>query len=208
MTIKKQTAKDTTWLDEKGMSIPYTRTTGLERKKETLSHSLLTKALDINAKLIDFKKAIADACSEVYMTVMREAEVKKPGKGNFTWFNFDRSIKIEVNINELIRFDEAMILACKAKLDEFLDESLNDKESFIKDVIKDAFETSKGKLDSNKVLSLLKHKHKVKAVKFQDAMTLIEKSISRPDSKTYYGVSIRNSEGEYEPVQLNFSSIK
>jgi hypothetical protein len=38
-------------------------------------------------------------------------------------------------------------------------------------------------------------------------MDLIDKAIRRPNSRSYYRVAIRNNQGEYESIDLNFSSI-
>ena len=74
-------------------------------------------------------------------------------------------------------------------------------------LITDAFNKTKGQLDANKVLSLLRYRSKFKATKFQEALDLLEKSIRRPDSKTYFRVSYRKENGEYQVIDLNFSSI-
>ena len=41
--------------------------------------------------------------------------------------SFDRSVKIELNVNNRIEFDDLAIKACKALLDEFLSENIDAK---------------------------------------------------------------------------------
>jgi hypothetical protein len=144
----------------------------------------------------------------VYETSLEEYKVKPEQKGNFTWYNFDRTIKIEVSINDRIEFDDLQITACKQKLDEFLNEQLDSKTEFVREMVTDAFSTSRGKLDAKKVLSLMKYKSKIKHQLFQEALTLLTDSIRRPDSRTYFRIWEQQPDGRYELLDLNFSSIK
>jgi hypothetical protein len=140
---------------------------------------------------------------------MAEAGIKEEqrGKGNFMWYNFDRSIRIEVKIAERIEFDDLTIKAAKAKFDEFLDANIEGKVDFAKELVLDAFTTRNGKLDVKRVLSLLKYKSKVKDAIFQEAMTHLEASIRRPDSKTYFRISVKDDNGEYQYINLDFAAI-
>ncbi len=60
----------------------------------------MNEAVKINSKLVVFKKQMQDVCHQVYDAFMAENNnSEKQRKGNFTWYNFDRSLKIEVSIN-------------------------------------------------------------------------------------------------------------
>lgn len=204
----KQTSKDSVWTDETGMSIPYSRTTPLERKKETTAYRILSKAKALNEKLGDFKKEVAELCNEVYLKAVEELNTSGEGKGNFTFYNFDRSIKVEVSVSERIDFDDLTINACKEKLDEFITANVESKTEFVRELVNDAFTTQRGKLDAKKVMSLLKYRSKIRQKTFQEALDLLEQSIRRPSSKTYFRVWERDGQGEYKNVDLNFSSIQ
>ena len=207
-SVSTQKSSNKLWQDEKGIQIPYSRTTKVERLMERQSGKLMSEALKINTKLSVFKEQMRAVCHEVYDAFMAENNnSEKQRKGNFTWYNFDRSIKVEVNINERIEFDDLNITACKDKLDQFLSANVEAKNEFIKQLVLDAFETSRGNMDAKKVMSLLRYKSKIKAPLFQEAMTLLENSIRRPDSKTYFRVWVKNEEGKYDNIDLNFSSI-
>ncbi len=174
---------------------------------EHKSAKLLKDAKDLSDRMAAFKEDIAKVCSDIYAAFMAEKEVKPTTKGNFTWYNFDRSIKIEVAINERITFDELQISAAREKLDQFLTENMDGKVEFIKELVIDAFKTSRGQLDAKKIMSLLKYRSKIRQPLFQSAMEDIESAIRRPASKTYYRVFERTDEGNYKLVDLNFSTI-
>lgn len=205
--IENQKSSATMWKDEKGLEIPYNRTTKSERLMEVQSLKILKQALKINTDLLAFKEYIKDTCQKVYETFMEEKNNDKASKGNFTWFNFNRTIKIEVSINERIEFDDMSIKACKDKLNDFLTNNVESKDEFIKQMVLDAFETSRGKLDAKKVMSLLRYRSKIKAEEFQEALNLLESAIRRPESKTYFRVWLLGADGKYENVELNFSSL-
>lgn len=205
--MKNQKTTDQFWIDETGNKIQFSRTTKSERLQEHQAFKICKEAQRLNADLTQFKERIKTICQKVYDTFMEDKNVTKTGKGNFTWYNFDRSIKIAVNINERIEFDELGIAACKNQLDEFLSGSVESKDEAIKALVMDAFNNTKGRLDAKKVMNLLRYKSKISHKLFQDAMTSLENSIRRPDSKTYFQVWVKNEEGEYQAIDLNFSSI-
>lgn len=137
----------------------------------------------------------------------KDKKIPKKWKGNFTFYNFDRSLKVEVNVNETIQFDEALIAAARECLDSFITKNVQGTDEVVRTLINSAFHNTKGGLDSKKVLSLLKYRQKIKAGEFQKALNLIEESISRPSSKKYFRVWAKDADGKYQNVDLNFSSI-
>lgn len=207
MKISKQKSSDGFWTDEKGTNIPYSRTTKSERLMEKQSFSLFQNASRINAQLKDFKNQTAQICDEVFKTFMEEHKNHVNKKGNFTWYNFDRSIRVVVNITEQIVFDDLHIQACKDKLDAFLNDNVDSKDGVIKQMILDAFETSRGRLDTKKVLSLLSYESKISNPLFKEAMNHLKDGIRRPSSKTYFQIAVKNDAGGYDNIDLNFSSI-
>lgn len=189
------------------MEIPFNRITKEERERERSSAKLLADAKKINAALAAYKEQIATTCDEVYREYMAARKISAPTKGNFTFTNFDRSIKIEVSVNERIEFDDMALNACRSKLNQFLDGAIDTKIDFIKDLVNEAFSTSRGRLDSKKVMGLLKYKSKIKETLFVEAMDLLEQSIRRSTSRSYFRVWEKDADGEYQAIDLNFSSI-
>ncbi len=201
-------SKDSEWTDESGTSIPYNRITKAERLKERSSNRILKAALVVNNKLKDFKNLVRELSEEAYEAFMEEKSTNRISKGNFTWYNFDRSIKIEVSVNEPIQFDDLTIAAAKDKFDQFLDENVQSKNEFVKEMINSAFETQRtGKLDVKQVMNLTRYQSKINDPLFTEAVSLIGEAIRRPKSKTYFRVWLKDQAGEYQNVELNLSSI-
>ena len=202
-----QKLKDQLWKDETGQEVPVEYVSIGTRLKERNAAIIAREALQLNKKLNKFKELLNRLCNDVYRKAMEEYKAKPEGKGNFTWFNFDRSIKIEVSISERIDFDDIAIKASKEKLDAFLSENIDSKMEFVKDLVIDAFSTTRGKIDTKKVMGLMKYRTKIQHPLFQDALNILSDGIHKPDSKTYFRIWQREDSGQYKLIDLNFSSI-
>lgn len=206
----KQTSKDEFWTNESNVQIPYNRTTALERLMERKLFSFYQQSIKVNEQLQKLKQEIQDGVQEIIDAARNANEVRLNSKGNFTFFNFDRSLKVEVNISELIRFDDLMLESAKEVLLDIVRKNIQG-DDFILALVEDAFQTSRGRLDTRKILGLKRHTERIKSKELKEewekAMKLIDKSISRPDSKTYYRVWARDDNGAYQSVELNFSTI-
>jgi hypothetical protein len=199
------------WTDEAGNKIPANRVTKLEKLREKSAFTLATKAGKLSDELASFKALVMETCDNVVKTIMEELKRQPSKKGALTWYNFDQTIKVECDVNEAIRFDPIIIEAAKEKLLEVISANIQG-DDFIKEIVIDAFQTTSGKLDTRRVLGLRKHTSKIKTKSIRDewesAMALIDKSITRPDSKTYYRVSLKDDQGEWQVISLDFSSVK
>lgn len=200
--------KENFWTDENGVQIPANRITRAEKIREKKTAMLLKKAQDLNARLKAFKEELKDACDEMEEVSLGELGVNTENfKGNLTFFNFDRSIKIERSISEPMKFDDLTIAAAKEKLDLFLREAIESKFDFAKEMVMSAFETRNGKLDPKKITPLTRYEAKVNHPLFSDACKLIQQAIRRPDSKTYYRIWVKEEGDKHEAVELNLSNI-
>lgn len=199
------------WIDETGTSIPFNRISPLEKTKETLAAKLVKNALKVNAELKCFYSMVNEANTAITKAIAeqykKDKKEMKPTKGNFTWFNFDRTIKVEVAVNETIHFDQAMIASAREALNRFIEKNVTGTDEIIRQLINSAFANTKGGLDSKKVMSLLKFRSKIKDKLFQSALDLIEQSISRPSSKRYFRVWVKDQRGQYQNIDLNFNSL-
>jgi len=207
-TPRFQKKTDKAWIDEQGVLMPIGRLTKGEKLAETTAEKLYKQALKVSNSLEKLKAAMIEECRAVMEQVYADNDQDPDkSKGNFTWYNFDRSLKVMTKINERIDFDQTLIELCQNKLNEFLDEAVETKEDFIKQFVTDAFSQSKGQLDAKKVMSLLKYRSKITNPLFQEALKLLEQSIRHPDSKRYFVLYVRNEEGAYDNIDLNFSNI-
>ena len=205
---KPQQVKNKLWKDDNGYDIPVNRITALEKKRERYAHKLLDEAVKLNEKLAAFKGKAFELSNEIFDLFMQEKKVSPTSKGNFVWYDFDRRIRIEVDNKQSLKFDDLAIEAAKVKMHQFLKEEITSENAYIKEMAIDAFQTRRGKLDVKKILGMLKYRGIIPNPLFNEALDLIEQGIIREGSKKYLRISYRNDDGEWVPVDLNFSSIK
>ena len=203
-----QKAKQKTWVDGTGQEVPIQYIGATAKLKERNAAKLIKKGKQISEQLNAYKKLMVQLSLSIAKQQEKELNIKFNPTGIFICYNFDKSIKIEGKLTSKITFDDLTINACKQKLDEFIKTSIETKSEIMKNMIIDAFTTVRGKTDTKKVMSLLKYKDKEKNALFQEAMSLLEKSIERMNSKRYWTIYERNEEGEYKSINLNFSSVK
>jgi hypothetical protein len=196
------------WVDESGNSIPVERLTALEKLTEKTSARVLKKAESLAAKLEEFKVEVSELSEAIYLQSLLETNTEgKKRKGNFTYFNFNRTIKIEVSISERIEFDDLKIQACQEKLNEFIDRGTTNVDDFLRGIIMDAFSKSNGSLDAKKVIGLKRHRERTSDPIYHEAMDLLDAAIRKPESKKYFRVFVMDEQGKYNQINLNFSSI-
>lgn len=207
--IKQQTKSDTNWIDESGTSVQYMRTSGSERIKEAIAFKTAKEAIILNEKLLAFKERLKMDVEKVFETFKNEKELDKigKGKGGFSFYNFDRTIKIEKTNNDDIRFDDLLVSGAKEIFDIFFAENITSTNEVIKQMVLSAFSSEKGRLNKNKIIELISYRNKVLNKDFTRGCDMLSESMKIAGSKTYYKVSLKQEDGSYEYVDLNFSSI-
>lgn len=204
------TNKDNFWHDETGVAVPKNRVFQGEKTKEAAIKKIVDKAIKVNESLSDLKVMITEATEKLLDDARKDNKVKLEGKGNYTWFSFDRSIKVEVAVNETVKFDDVLIASAKERLLSLIRGNINGLD-FIITIVEEAFQTSRGQLDPKKILGLRKHSERIPdgdfKIEWDEIMKLIDKSTTRVFTKRYQRVFQKNSNGEYEVIELNFSAL-
>ena len=207
--MAQQTSKNQMWIDESGTQIPFNRVTISEKQREKSATKILKTALGINKALTAFKSEIKQACEDCETAFAKENNVTRDEsyKGNYTFFNFDRSIKVERSVNETITYDEETMQLAKNIFMSFLKESIDSSKEWVRDMVLEAFETKSGKLDPKRINTLHRYESRIKNEDYSKACKLAKQAERRPDSKIYYRVWIKDENGKFKAIELNFSMI-
>lgn len=194
------------WIDHNGNEVPPQYVSRHDKERDRLARKVAAEAEKLSEKLTEFKEQTLAKCDDMYQEMLDNYKVKNKGqgKGNFTITSFDKSVKIEVSVQERVEFDD-LIQVAQEKINEYLAGKTGDIDSEIQQIIQLAFQTTKGRMDVKRVLSLFKLniKHKL----WIEAMDILKKSINRNVSRRYVRVWIKDEKGEYRAVELNFSSL-
>jgi len=200
------------WIDHNGITIPSNRITKLEKEREAAASRIAKKAQAVSQALSDLKDEMKYATAYILSQIVDQEglERARPRKGNITWYNFDRSIKVECDIDDRITFDDMMIMAAKEKFDTFLNENTGSATEIIRSLVLDAFSTSKGRLDAKKLTALSSYRVRIskeEAPLFHEALDLIDKGTIKAGTATYYKVSLRQDDGKYKAIPLSITQF-
>lgn len=193
-----------TLTDHRGYDVPVDLIQKSDLKKDKVAFKLLSKAEKINELLESFKKESFEMADDIYTSEAEKNGIKEDAKGNFTFYSFDKSVRIEVTVSDRIEFDEHIQFA-QSKINEYLKLKTNGLDNELSQIINNAFSTTRGKLDTKRIIGLFRLK--IENSIWMEAMELIKKSMSSNSSKRYLSICKREENGEYKAVQLNFSAI-
>jgi hypothetical protein len=210
--VKIHTKKDTIWINASGDQVPVKFVPKTDKLKESYAGSIHQAALKAEKVLSELYKLMSEATKEISAILREEYSLKKSSntkqwKGSVTWYNFDKSIKIEADVNDIVKWDETLMTEALKLLNEYIDSSLNDANSLIKKLVNDAFSNSKKMIDSRKVFQLLKYEKEIKSAKFAKACELMKAAQGIDKTKLYMRVWEKSDNGEYRNINLNFSSF-
>ena len=205
--IKVQTGSTRT--DARGNEVPANYLLKSDRLAERNAVRVANKAMAIQEQLKELKTLIQEATDDVFQQKLadKKVQLRKERKGGYSWHSFDGSIKVEASVSDIFSFDDALMGAAKESFDEFVNNSIEDKNHPIRLMIQEAFASNRRGYDPKKLFALLKYREKVKDSDFLKALDLLQDAMKVTSTKRYYRVYTRNNEGEYLPINLNFSSL-
>jgi len=192
------------WIDHTGQEIPAAYVPKLDKNRDRVARLYAKKAIALRDKLTTFKEELLEACDNLYDQMLAEHKVHPKTKGGFSVTSFDKSIKIEININERVEFDDRIQVA-QELINEYIESKSGGMDKDIRQIVNLAFQTRKGRLDVKRVLGLFQLN--IQDKKWVEAMEVLKKSISRNQTKRYARIWLKDKNGEYQAVDLNFSAL-
>jgi hypothetical protein len=200
------------WKDRNGNPVPKKYVPAIDKKKTAHVDRMVKEAEKLHLQIKAFKTKFLEGSDEVFEAMQKDANVRTGEKGNYTISAFDGKSKIEVQMQNRIEFTQELEFA-KEKFDQWKAEQIDKLEKLENNDVKSviylvdhAFTTSRGKLDTKKVLDLLKYP--IKDALWLEGIELLKKSIHSKASKRYGRVLVTDKEGAEKVIDLNFSSIE
>jgi hypothetical protein len=207
MNISKQKPK-TDWQDEAGKTMPYSSIKNSEKVYEMELFAVAKKALKVHNELEKLKAFIQASVNKCIDAFHRDYKGKKTEfKGNYTIRNFNDTIKVEVSVSNPISFDDMTIQKARETFKEFLADGVTTKDDTIKQMVLDAFETSRGRLDVDKIMSLKRYSDRIDDPRWKKAMKLIDQAIRRPSTAKYFRVWVKDDAGKYQNITLALANV-
>lgn len=204
--MEKVQKKAKVYTDKDGHKIPSGFIPKIDREKHAAALKIHKKAVEISARLSAFKSEVFAMADDLYERTLTEKNIKlrNNSKGGYSIVTIDKSVKIEVTISESIAFDDRIDIAQKL-INEYLEDKTKDGDAELSLLINEAFRTTHGRLDTRRIINLMKLQ--IKHTKWVKAMELIKESMSTSNSKRYIRVWEMQPNGEYKSIKLDFASI-
>jgi hypothetical protein len=200
--------KNQIWRNAAGDEVPVKFVPEIDKSREALAGGVYAAALKVETALAALYDIMNAATKAILQEVKKEFELKqKTHKGNITWYNFDKSIKVEADMNDVVKWDESLMAEAKILVDEYIDKQLSDEQKLIKKIATAAFSNSKGLIDTRQVFQLLKWEPEINSVKYSKACNLMRQAQSVASTKLYMRVWEKMDNSQYRNINLNFSSL-
>lgn len=190
--------------DADGNKVPVSLIAKEKLSEHKLVESAVKRAQALSDRIEKEKDWIMQRADALIMKVWSANDLQKSFKNGYSLQTIDRTMKIEVKVSKNIDFDEHIEMAQEV-LNNFIASKVNGADDAVQQLINHAFTTTKGRLDTSRVLSLFALQ--IKDKEWKRAMELIQKSISRSSAKRYCNIWIRTGDdGEWKRINLNWSS--
>lgn len=205
---------ETKWINPQGRTIPDSMVTPADRMKDELTRRLADAADELQAQIIAFKFTALTELEAAKALLFEQYGVKVGGaKGGFSIRSFDGSTEAEVSVADRIVFG-AELQAAKALIDECIEDWTRNGNDNVRILVEDAFQVNKaGRIDTQRVLGLRKHKMKVPGTDQLDqrwirAMDAVTDAMIVDRTATYVRFYRRDPKtNKREQIVLDFSAL-
>jgi hypothetical protein len=192
-------------VDDEGLECPVKYIDKKVLARHLVVENVLSKVAKAQAELMTLKKELFCEVKGYLDSVA--SEYGEDWKGNARLLNFDKTKEIEMSIYRSIRFDERLNIA-KSKIDDCLKRWSGSATAELKMIVLRAFNVDKkGNVDVRQILGLKQFRFEDPV--WQEAMNIIDESITMTNSKEYLIFSSRdNPRGQFKSISLNFSNLE
>ncbi len=191
------------WVNGSGVPVERTRINKEEIVREKVVNKAIKQAVKVSESLIKFNEEVVQLVDDYLEMVAEQYGEHWQGAASIT--NFNQTERIDIKISKLIDFNEHFAIAEK-KIFSYIEDLTENLSGDIVSIIKVAFSRNKkGFIDPKKILELKKLNIKNKV--WKEAMELIDKSIYIKATNRYINFWIKNKQGDWENIPLNFSKL-
>lgn len=178
-----------------------------EQKRDQMVDKYGNEAFDIFQKLTDFKSRLASD-----MELQKEAldvygTIRSNSKGGFSVLHSNGELKITRRRDTMPTWDERSDKAVEL-IKDFLSDTVKKRDKNLYEILLTFIEKNKkGDLEYSKVMDLLSHEEKYDDPRWKQGLKLIKESYQSNFRGYGYEISIKDQDGKFQRIELNFSSI-
>jgi hypothetical protein len=201
--IKK--GRKTFWVDAEGMEVPQKYIPEFDQKRDMVVEDVFEHITTLYAQMREVKEHVTREIAKYLFQVADQ--FGENWQGGATIKNFAADKEVTVKKSKKLAFDERLQIA-KSKIDSYIGSLLKGQAKDLQALVNNAFRIDgKGHVDVKQILRL--RKLQIDNKQWQEAVKLIDESLTVEGIKTYYVFKIKNSEDDsWESIVLNFNTIK
>lgn len=189
-----------------GHLVPLSKVREHDKLRHDTASSLAAEALDIEQRLIAFKRRALGDIADLVQIAAERYDVQIGGdKGNLSIYTYDGRYRIERAYADQIRFTEE-VEAARQLINQCIERWSEGADARIRVLVDRAFRTDKrGNMRTNAILELLRLE--IEDDEWQRAMTALKDSIEVAGKAVYIRVYERVDDDQYRPVTLNLAAV-
>lgn len=170
--------------DAKGALLPIDMVKPQHKLEDEVVRKAMSFAVSLSEQIARFRGHTMTDLGDLDALLSQEYGAKIGGaKGNRTYQTIDGTMKVQVQVADLVDFGPELI-AAKALIDECLNEWSQDSRPEIQSIVTRAFNTDKeGKINRSEIFMLLRHQ--IEDERWQRAMDAIRDAMRVTGSKEY-----------------------
>lgn len=171
-------------LDAKGALLPLGMVKPQHKLEDEVVRKAMSYAVSLSSQIARFRGHTMTDLGDLDALLSQEYGAKIGGaKGNRTYQTIDGTMKVQVQVADLVDFGPELI-AAKSLIDECLNEWSQDSRPEIQSIVTRAFNTDKeGKINRSEIFMLLRHQ--IEDERWQRAMDAIRDAMRITGSKEY-----------------------
>lgn len=191
------------WLDGEGLKVPVEYVSEEDQQRDKFVDDLIDDAERLQG-LIGSYKAKMQKKVEAYLDEVA-GNYGENWAGNARIRNFSQDAEVEVRQAKLLAFNETLAIA-KKKIDNCISKWAQGSRAEIIALVNQAFRVNqKQQIDVKEIMKLLTLD--IQDEEWQDAMGLIQKSITVESTKQYLIFRRRDETGKMQTITLNYSAL-
>lgn len=190
-----------------GHLVPIGSIEAIDLLRDELVQDLAERAAQLHKWMLEFKRAAMDDVREFVSLSAEKYDVQVGGlKGNLILNSFDGRVRVAIQVQERIAFDERIKIA-KELVDHCIQKWMSGSTDInIRALVEHAFQVDKtGRINIGRVIGLTKLK--IDDEDWKKAMEAIRDSLQVLGSTSYIRFYRRREDGEYTQIPLDLSAL-
>lgn len=203
--MQKEIDGKTYYVDATGRLVPSEMVPEYDKIKDQTVECVYAKLMELRQRMLEVKADTLQTITDLKGVLETQYGVRFGDKNNMSFTTIDGRKRLRVDQNTIKSFDEKILVA-KAKIDALIEKWSEGSNVNLVAIVKQAFELDQsGNINVARVLSL--RRLNVDDPEWKEAMDLISDSFQPVMSKQYLNMQVRQKDGRYAAIDLNFARM-